>query len=221
MKTIAIDGPSGAGKSTLARALAKDCGYRYVDTGAIYRTVALGLTRQGISLDSVTLSQLEDLKLGIDYSPEGLQQMSLAGQDVTEEIRANEISRLTSSVAALPVVRDYLLEVQRATARQFAVVVDGRDIGTVVFPQAQVKIFLTASPEERAKRRVKELAERGDCQDFQVILQEILQRDEMDRNRPIAPLRQAEDAVFLDTTALDFEQSLLALKEIIEQGDKA
>lgn len=218
MITIAIDGPSGAGKSTLARALAKECDYRYVDTGAIYRTVALGLVRGGISLDGVEESHLSGLAIQIKYREDGLQQMLLQGEDVSEAIRANEISKLTSQVAALPVVRDYLLEVQRETARQYSVVMDGRDIATVVFPNADVKIFLTASPEERAKRRVKELEQRGDTQDFQVILQEIVERDQQDVNRPIAPLRQAEDAVLLDTTTLDFSQSLTKLGEIVRKG---
>ena len=192
-RSIAIDGPAGAGKSTLARALARELGYLYVDTGAIYRTVALRAREAGV------------------------QRMYLSGRDVTETIRENEISALASQVAALPVVREFLLEFQRKQAREHDVVMDGRDIGTVVLPQAGVKIFLTAAPEARARRRTAELLQRGQDADFDEILREIRQRDEQDENRPVAPLRQAEDAALLDTTNLDLKGSLEALLTLVRE----
>ncbi|MFI3250684.1 MAG: (d)CMP kinase [Eubacteriales bacterium] len=217
MRAIALDGPSGAGKSTLARKLATELGYRYVDTGAIYRTVALGLTRGNIPFDTVELSHLESLNIKLTYHPEGAQIMKLGEADVSEEIRKNEISILTSQVAAIPCVRDFLLDVQRNVAKQFEVVMDGRDIGTVVLPDAEVKIFLTATPEERTRRRVNELIERGQPAQFDTILAEMLARDHSDTTRTIAPLKQAEGAILLDTTTLNFEQSLAALLQIVQE----
>ena len=218
-RSIAIDGPAGAGKSTLARALARELGYLYVDTGAIYRTVALRAREAGAdpSDPEQVAPLLEDLDLRMDYGGDGVQRMYLSGRDVTETIRENKISALASQVAALPAVREFLLEFQRKQAREHDVVMDGRDIGTVVLPQAGVKIFLTAAPEARARRRTAELLQRGQDADFDEILREIRQRDEQDENRPVAPLRQAEDAALLDTTNLDLKGSLEALLTLVRE----
>ena len=218
-RSIAIDGPAGAGKSTLARALARELGYLYVDTGAIYRTVALRAREAGAdpSDPEQVAPLLEDLDLRMDYGGDGVQRMYLSGRDVTETIRENEVSALASQVAALPAVREFLLEFQRKQAREHDVVMDGRDIGTVVLPQAGVKIFLTATPEARARRRTAELLQRGQDADFDEILREIRQRDEQDENRPVAPLRQAEDAALLDTTNLDLKGSLEALLTLVRE----
>ena len=218
-RSIAIDGPAGAGKSTLARALARELGYLYVDTGAIYRTVALRAREAGADpADPEQVAPLlEDLDLRMDYGGDGVQRMYLSGRDVTEAIRENEISALASQVAALPAVREFLLDFQRKQAREHNVVMDGRDIGTVVLPQAGVKIFLTAAPEARARRRTAELLQRGQDADFDEILREIRQRDQQDENRPVAPLRQAEDAALLDTTNLDLKGSLEALLTLVRE----
>ncbi len=218
-RSIAIDGPAGAGKSTLARALARELGYLYVDTGAIYRTVALRAREAGAdpSDPEQVAPLLEDLDLRMDYGGDGVQRMYLSGRDVTETIRENEVSALASQVAALPAVREFLLDFQRKQAREHNVVMDGRDIGTVVLPQAGVKIFLTAAPEARARRRTAELLQRGQDADFDEILREIRQRDEQDENRPVAPLRQAEDAALLDTTNLDLKGSLEALLTLVRE----
>ena len=218
-RSIAIDGPAGAGKSTLARALARELGYLYVDTGAIYRTVALRAREAGAdpSDPEQVAPLLEDLDLRMDYGGDGVQRMYLSGRDVTETIRENEISALASQVAALPAVREFLLDFQRKQAREHDVVMDGRDIGTVVLPQAGVKIFLTAAPEARARRRTAELLQRGQDADFDEILREIRQRDEQDESRPVAPLRQAEDAALLDTTNLDLKGSLEALLTLVRE----
>ena len=218
-RSIAIDGPAGAGKSTLARALARELGYLYVDTGAIYRTVALRAREAGAdpSDPEQVAPLLEDLDLRMDYGGDGVQRMYLSGRDVTETIRENEVSALASQVAALPAVREFLLDFQRKQARKHDVVMDGRDIGTVVLPQAGVKIFLTAAPEARARRRTAELLQRGQDADFDEILREIRQRDEQDENRPVAPLRQAEDAALLDTTNLDLKGSLEALLTLVRE----
>ena len=218
-RSIAIDGPAGAGKSTLARALARELGYLYVDTGAIYRTVALRAREAGAdpSDPEQVAPLLEDLNLRMDYGGDGVQRMYLSGRDVTEAIRENEVSALASQVAALPAVREFLLDFQRKQAREHDVVMDGRDIGTVVLPQAGVKIFLTAAPEARARRRTAELLQRGQDADFDEILREIRQRDQQDENRPVAPLRQAEDAALLDTTNLDLKGSLEALLTLVRE----
>ena len=218
-RSIAIDGPAGAGKSTLARALARELGYLYVDTGAIYRTVALRAREAGAdpSDPEQVAPLLEDLDLRMDYGGDGVQRMYLSGRDVTETIRENEVSALASQVAALPAVREFLLEFQRKQAREHNVVMDGRDIGTVVLPHAGVNIFLTAAPEARARRRTAELLQRGQDADFDEILREIRQRDEQDENRPVAPLRQAEDAALLDTTNLDLKGSLEALLTLVRE----
>jgi len=218
--SIAIDGPSGAGKSTLARKAAAILGYLYVDTGAIYRTVALSAVRRGIDpADAERLvPTLEELDIRLEYGEDGLQHMYLNGEDVSHDIRLHEISQHASTVSAIPAVRAFLLDLQRDLARKNNVIMDGRDIGTVVLPNADVKIFLTASPESRAQRRHLELQQRGQDTDFDTVLKDIVRRDEQDTNRPIAPLRQAEDAVLVDTTHLDLEQSLQAILSVI--GEK-
>ena len=218
-RSIAIDGPAGAGKSTLARALARELGYLYVDTGAIYRTVALRAREAGAdpSDPEQVAPLLEDLDLRMDYGGDGVQRMYLSGRDVTETIRENEISALASQVAALPAVRAFLLEMQRDMARRCSVIMDGRDIGTVVLPQADVKIFLTAAPEDRARRRYEELIARGTPKPYPELLEEIRQRDYNDSHRSAAPLRPAKDAVRLDTTGNTFEQSRDQILAIIKE----
>lgn len=218
-KSIAIDGPAGAGKSTLARQLARELGYLYVDTGAIYRTVALRAVRAGAdcSDSAQVVLLLEGMELRMDYGEDGMQRMFLDGEDVSQAIRVNSVSQHASQVAAIPQVREFLLDYQRSLARERDVVMDGRDIGTVVLPEADVKIFLTASPQTRARRRLLELEQRGQSADFDTILREIQQRDEQDRTRAVSPLRQAEDAVVVDTTFLDLEQSLRKMLEVVKE----
>ena len=213
-KSVAIDGPAGAGKSTLARQLAQRLGFLYVDTGAIYRTVALYTLRRDIPPEEV-IPELAELDLQMGYDGQGVQRMRLNGEDVSEAIRVHQVSQRASQVAALPEVRAFLLDFQRRQAREHSVVMDGRDIGTVVLPHADVKIFLTASPEVRARRRLLELEQRGQSARYEQILQDIRDRDRQDQCRSIAPLRQAEDAVLLDTSGLDLEQSLAAMLEIV------
>lgn len=205
---VAIDGPSGAGKSTLAKAAAAELGILYVDTGAIYRTIGLYACRRETDPHDLAaiIALLPDIQVSMAYGEDGLQHMLLNGEDVTDVIRRPEISRWASVVSAIPEVRAFLLEMQRELARSHSVVMDGRDIGTVVLPQAEVKIFLTASPEIRAQRRMKELEQRGTPQPYNQVLSDILQRDWADSHRETAPLRQAEDALLLDTSHLDFEE---------------
>ena len=218
--SIAIDGPAGAGKSTLARQLAGELGYLYVDTGAIYRTVAVKTCRAGVDAADAekVVPLLDDMDIRMEYDAQGVQRMYLDGEDVSEAIREHHVSGLASKVSAIPAVRAFLLDFQRKQAREHNVVMDGRDIGTVVLPDAQVKIFLTASPEARAQRRTLELQQKGQQADFEVILRDIMERDEQDRNRPIAPLKQADDAVLVDTTHLDLKGSLEALKTAVKEG---
>ena len=218
-KSVAIDGPAGAGKSTLARQAAKALGFLYVDTGAIYRTVALQTLKSGVDAGdpAQVVPLLANLDIRMDYGPDGEQRMFLNDEDVSQAIREHQVSGLASKVAAIPEVRAFLLDFQHKQAREHNVLMDGRDIGTVVLPGADVKIFLTAAPESRAKRRVLDLEQRGQTADFATILQDIIQRDEQDRNRPIAPLRQAEDAVLLDTTHLNLAESLQAMLSIIKE----
>jgi len=209
-RSIAIDGPSGAGKSTLAKQLAAELGFHYVDTGAIYRTVALAACRNGIDCgDGAAVAKLlPDLEITLNYGKDGFQHMYLDGEDVTEAIRQEEISVYTSRVAALPAARGFLLlETQRRLARQHDVIMDGRDIGTVVLPQADLKIYLTASPEARARRRYLELIARGEQVDLDHVLRDVVERDRRDMEREVAPLRQAENAVVVDTTGLDLKES--------------
>lgn len=219
-RSIAIDGPSGAGKSTLARALAQEMGYLYVDTGAIYRTVGLAVSRRGADpTDPVAVKQvLGQVEITMGYGPDGGQRMYLDGEDVSQAIREHTISKYASQVAALPPVRDFLLEKQRHLAENHNVIMDGRDIGTVVLPQADVKIFLTADPKARAQRRYLELLERGQQADLEQILSDVVERDRQDMQRPIAPLRQAEDAQVVDTTGKDLEESRKLLRAVIEKA---
>ena len=216
---IAIDGPAGAGKSTIAKALAKELGYHYVDTGAIYRTVAYFLDLLGISPKDVDGVEryIDELTVEIEYDEEGKQHMLMNGMDVTGEIRTQDISQKASLVSAHAVVREVLLDMQRDVARKHNVIMDGRDIGTVVLPKADVKIFLTATPEVRAKRRCDELIAKGQKAEYNQILKEIQQRDYQDTHRPIAPLKMARDSIKLDTTELDIEGVLAAMKKIIEE----
>lgn len=218
-KSVAIDGPAGAGKSTLARKLAERLGYLYVDTGAIYRTVALAVLRAGVDpADEAGVGGLlEGLDVKMAYGEDGVQRMYLAGEDVSAAIREHQISGAASKVSAIPAVRAFLLDFQRKQAREGSVVMDGRDIGTVVLPGADVKIFLTAAPEARARRRLLELEQRGQKADFETVLRDIKDRDYSDEHRPIAPLKQAEDAALLDTTRLNLEQSLEALLSLVKE----
>lgn len=215
---VAIDGPAGAGKSSLSRAVAKDLGFIYVDTGALYRTVAYHVALCGIGpkdVDGVT-RLIDDVNIDIRYNDKGEQRMILNGKDVSDEIRTAQMGDYASKLSTLKVVRDYLLEVQRGLAKEYSVVMDGRDIGTVVLPKADVKIYMTASPEVRAQRRLKEFLEKGDTKStFEKVLAEICERDDRDMNRPIAPLKQAKDAVLLDTSDLTIDQSKDAIKHII------
>ena len=217
---IAIDGPAGAGKSTIAKALAKELGFRYVDTGAIYRTVAYFLDLLGVSPKNVDGVEryIDELTVVIEYDEEGKQHMLMNGMDVSDEIRTQDISQKASLVSAHAVVREVLLDMQRDVAKQYNVIMDGRDIGTVVLPKANVKIFLTATPEVRAKRRYDELIARGQKANLETILKEIKQRDYQDTHREIAPLKMARDSIKLDTSDLDIEGVLAEMKRII--GEK-
>lgn len=217
--TVAIDGPSGAGKSTIARAAARRFGLIYVDTGAIYRTVGLAGERAGIDCADAAAVQtlLPGLKIELVYDAAGEQRMLLNGEDVSETIRLPEVSILASRVSALAVVRAFLLDMQRSLARTHSVVMDGRDIGTVVLPDADLKIYLTASAEERARRRCLELSERGTPKAYEEVLREINERDYQDMHRDIAPLREAADAVHFDTSKLNFEESERALLNLIQE----
>lgn len=221
MKTIsvAIDGPAGAGKSTLAKSISAKLGYVYVDTGALYRTIGYYVFNKGIDPknEEAVTAVLPEIKVGMTYGEDGLQHMLLNDEDVTNEIRLPAISMYASDVSAHPPVRAFLLEMQRQLARTYNVVMDGRDIGTVVLPDAQVKIFLTATPEVRAKRRQLDLRQRGTDEPFEKILQEIQDRDWNDSHRAAAPLKQADDAVLLDTTELTFRESEAALLKIIQE----
>ncbi|MCI5843774.1 MAG: (d)CMP kinase [Clostridiales bacterium] len=217
---VAIDGPSGAGKSTLARRVAKELHFLYVDTGAIYRSIGWYALQQGAALDRAesVAALLPDLNVEVRYGEDGLQHMVVNDRDVTEEIRSPEVSAAASQVAAVPEVRAYLLDMQRDLARTHDVIMDGRDIGTVVLPEADCKIFLTASDEARAARRCRELAQRGTPVAYEDVLSDMRRRDEKDRTRAAAPLRQAEDAVVLDTSELDFEDSAQALLRLIRES---
>ena len=216
---IAIDGPSGAGKSTIARAAAKHFGFIYVDTGAIYRTVGLAAYRGGVDRrdESAVEALLPQLEIAMRYTDAGEQHMYLNGEDVTALIREPEISIYASDVAALPAVRAFLMELQRRMARENSVIMDGRDIGTVVLPDAEVKIFLTASAEARARRRLLELEQKGIKQSFDEVLRDIKYRDEQDSHRTAAPLKKAEDAIVVDTSELSFAESLELVVKTIQR----
>jgi len=220
--SIAIDGPAGAGKSTIAKRLAKELGCYYVDTGAIYRTVAYFLDLLGISpkdVDGVT-RYIDELTVEIEYDADGVQHMIMNGMDVTGDIRTQDISQKASLVSAHAVVREVLLDMQRDVAKKNNVIMDGRDIGTVVLPNADVKIFLTASAEIRAKRRTDELIAKGQKANFDQILKEIQQRDYQDTHRPIAPLKMAKDSVKVDTSDLDIDGVVSVIREIVSRKVK-
>ncbi len=217
--SIAIDGPAGAGKRTIAKRLASELGFYYVDTGAIYRTVAYFLDLLGISpkdADGVA-RYIDELTVEIEYDENGLQHMLMNGMDVTGDIRTQDIAQKSSLVSAHACVREMLLDMQRDVAKQHNVIMDGRDIGTVVLPKANVKIFLTASAEVRAQRRTAELQAKGQKADFQKILKEIQQRDYQDTHREIAPLKMARDSVKVDTSDMDIEQVIATIRGIVSQ----
>lgn len=216
---VAIDGPSGAGKSTMARLLAQQLGFVYVDTGAMYRSIGLYAKRAGIGLEEIEaiVPRLPEITIQLRYT-DGVQHIFLNGEDVSEEIRTEIISRYASAVSTLAPVREYLLELQRGLARDHDVIMDGRDIGTVILPHAQVKIFLTASAEERARRRYQELLEKSQAVEYDQVYQDLLARDEKDTSRAAAPLKPAADAVQLNSTAYTLEETLERMKTII--GEK-
>lgn len=213
---IAIDGPSGAGKSTLADSLALRLGFIHIDTGAMYRAVGLYSDDKGVSTNDEegVKSLLPDLSVGVDFC-DGRQVVSVNGYDVTMRIRQPEVSMFASNVSKHQVVREYLVGEQRRIAGEKDVIMDGRDIGTVVFPDADVKIFLTATPETRARRRYQEQIEKGFSVAYEDVLADVLRRDEQDMNRAIAPLRPAEDAILLDTSNKTYDESLEALLAIV------
>lgn len=217
-KNIAIDGPAGAGKSTIARAAASKLGFIYVDTGALYRSIGLYCLNNNIETTDKTEVEriLPDISVQLKYL-DGAQRVILNDNDVSEEIRKPECSMAASNVSAIPVVREFLFELQRKMARENDVIMDGRDIGTVILPDAEVKIFLTASPEERANRRFKELVEKGNNPDYDELLKEINQRDYNDMHRETAPLKQADDAILFDTTTLGKDEVVDELLKIISE----
>ncbi|MBQ5840584.1 MAG: (d)CMP kinase [Clostridia bacterium] len=215
---IAIDGPAGAGKSTIAKILAKELGLIYVDTGALYRALGFAMLSRNIDpadADAV-VPALEGLQVSLEYR-QGEQRVLLCGEDISDRIRTPEVSMAASRVSAIPAVRAFLLQLQRDMAATQSVIMDGRDIGTTILPNAQVKIFLTASPEARAMRRYLELQEKGIATTYEEVLEDMNRRDYEDTHREISPLRQAEDAVLADTGELDLEQSVALLKSIVNE----
>lgn len=214
---VAVDGPSGAGKSTLAKAAAERLGILYVDTGAIYRTIGVYVRRKGLcpTDPGAVTGVLPEINVSLRHDASGLQRMYLNGEDVTEEIRLPEISRYASDVSAIPAVRDFLMELQRSLAREHSVIMDGRDIGTVVLPEAEVKIFLCADVETRARRRCLELEQRGTPKPYEEVLRDMEQRDYNDTHRAAAPLRPADDSIMIDNTDMDFNASLELLLDVI------
>ena len=218
MYNIAIDGPAGAGKSTIAKKAANKLDFIYVDTGAMYRAIALYFIRNGVAADDEkTISEkCSDINVSIDYA-DGVQQVILNGENVNDYIRTEQVSMMTSSVSKYPAVREKLLNLQRQLATEKNVIMDGRDIGTCVLPDAKTKIFLTASAGERARRRYKEQVERGIECDIKQIEKDIIARDEQDMNREIAPLKQAEDAVLIDSSDMSIEQVVDAIIDVFEK----
>lgn len=218
MVNVAIDGPAGAGKSTVARGAAKKLGYIYVDTGALYRTVALSAQRNGVLGDKEKITDmLDSITVELKFDESGEQRVYLNSQDVSSFIRTPEISMAASSVSQIPQVRAFLLELQREIARKNNVIMDGRDIGTVVLPDADVKIFLFASPECRAERRYKELLEKGESVSYEAVLKDVNDRDYQDSHREIAPLKPTDDSVMADTTGKALEESIDMVVKIIEE----
>ena len=219
MINVAVDGPAGAGKSTVSRRAAKILGLVYVDTGALYRAIGLYAIEKGIDTkdEQAVTSVLKDITVDLDNSG-GEQRVLLCGEDVTGNIRTGAVSMAASDVSSYPEVRAFLLETQKKIAREKSVIMDGRDIGTVVLPEADVKVFLTADAQVRAKRRFLELTERKEKVDYNTILAEINERDHNDKNRAVAPLKQADDAILLDTSKMSFDESIQALVNIIRKG---
>lgn len=218
---VAIDGPAGAGKSTIARKVAKQLGFIYVDTGMLYRAVGLTVLRHGVSLQDADgiVRLLPEISIALIFQ-DGEQRTMLGDEDVTEKLWTPEVSMVASTVSALPQVRKFLLDLQRGLAEEQSVIMDGRDIGTVVLPDAQVKIFLTASAGERAKRRYEELLQKGEQVSYEEVLEQLMQRDQQDSIRKEAPLKQAQDAYFLDTSKIGLEESVEAVIQLIEQNRK-
>lgn len=224
MIAVAIDGPAGAGKSTIARQAAKTVGFLYVDTGALYRTVGLHMLRSGISPDDrqAVPAELDSgrVKIGMQFQ-DGDQYVLLNGENVTELIRTPEVSKASSQVSAIPQVRDFLFSLQQDLAREHNVIMDGRDIGTVVLPDAKVKIFLTASVQERAKRRCEQLQEKGILADLGEVSREIEERDYQDSHRAVAPLKAAADAIWMDTSDMTLQEAIEAVTRIVKQASGA
>lgn len=219
---VAIDGPAGAGKSTIARAAAKELGFIYVDTGALYRSIGLNALRKGVDLADTNAIEksLEGMKVELSFDSQGAQIVLLNGEDVSSLIRTPEVSMSASKVSAVPAVRAFLLDLQRNMAKTQSVIMDGRDIGTVVLPNAEVKIFLTASPEIRAKRRFDELIEKGQEVKYEDVLADVIERDYNDSHREIAPLKPAEDSKLADTSGLTLEESISLIINIIKENTK-
>ena len=218
MINIAIDGPSGAGKSTISKAVAKELGFIHIDTGALYRTIAFYLSDNQIDINNeeAIKAALDDIKIQVCIE-DGLQKIYLNNKEVCEELRQPNITKIASDVSKLPIVRAYLLEIQRDLARENDCVMDGRDISTVVLPDATVKIFLTASPEVRAERRLKQQKEMGIIEDYDKILDDIKKRDYNDSHREIAPLKQAPDAIKIDSSKVDFDEVKNICKKLISE----
>jgi len=221
MINVAIDGPAGAGKSSIARAVSEKLGYIYVDTGALYRSVAYYAIKNGVRPDDSekVIRLLEGLEVSLVYK-DGQQRVIAAGEDVSDCIRTPEVSMGASAVSAVPEVRSFLFDLQKKIAQENNVIMDGRDIGTVVLPDAQVKIFLTASPEERARRRFAELKDKDSTVTFDDILKDIIKRDENDMNRAVSPLRQAEDAVLVDSSDMTIDEVISCIESMIREKEK-
>lgn len=215
MLSIAIDGPAGAGKSTLAKAISKKLSYIYVDTGALYRTVAIYVIKNKLNDEKKIIDQLNNIKINLKFL-NGEQKVFLYEKDISEEIRNPEVSMMASKISAIPDVRVFLLDLQRDLAKNNNVIMDGRDIGTVILPNANVKIFLTASLEKRTQRRYKELIEKGLKVSYDDVLKDILKRDYDDSNRKIAPLKPAQDAIFFDNSDYNFDESVNLVLNIIK-----
>ena len=219
MISIAIDGPSGAGKSTISRKAAEKFGFIYVDTGAIYRTIGLATKIRGVSLDdtAAVVALLPTLEIELKYNDAGEQHMYLDGNDVSRDIRLPEVSMLASKVSAIPAVREFLVDMQRGMAEKYDVIMDGRDIGTVILPNADLKIFLTADVRDRVRRRYEELHAKGMEKPFDEVLAEMEKRDEQDTQRAAAPLKAADDAVLLDTSGNTLEESIDEVCRLISE----